>query len=62
MRRRLDSFNKSVGVEERIVVLDKFSQKMINSGHQMKVVRSIKPKNLRTTTVMFNEFSKGGML
>ena len=41
MRRRLDSFSKSVGVEERIVVLDKFSQKMIKSGHQMKVVRNI---------------------
>ena len=39
--RRLDSFSKSVGDEERIVVLDKFSQKMIKSGHQMKVVRNI---------------------
>ena len=41
MGRRLDSFSKSVGDEERIVVLDKFSQKMIKSGYQMKVVRNI---------------------
>ena len=29
--RRLDSFSKSVADEERILVLDKFTQKMINS-------------------------------
>ena len=40
MGRRLDSFNRSVGMEERIVAIDKFSQKMVNSGHTVKTVRS----------------------
>jgi hypothetical protein len=39
--RRLDSFSSSVGIEERIMELDKFSQKMTNSGHTVKTVRSI---------------------
>jgi hypothetical protein len=39
--RRLDSFSKSEGVGESIAAIDRFSQKMVNSGHTVKTVRSI---------------------
>ena len=41
MGRRLDSFSRSVVMEETIVAIDKFSQKMVNSRHTVKTVRSI---------------------
>jgi hypothetical protein len=39
--RRLDSFSSSVGIEERIMEMEKFSQKMTNTGYTVKEVRSI---------------------
>ena len=39
--RRLDSFSSTVEMQARIDEMDKFSQKMINSGHQIKTVRSV---------------------
>ena len=37
--RRLDSFSGSVGVEMRVEALDRFSQKMLNSGHKVETIR-----------------------
>ena len=39
--RRLDSFSKSVPLTQKVEVLDKFSQKLVNSGHKVVTVRSI---------------------
>jgi hypothetical protein len=39
--RRLDSFSQTVRIEERIVALNIFSQKLINSGHSLKTIRGI---------------------
>ena len=39
--RRLDSFSGSVGMEEKTVALDIFSQKLLNSGHKVATIRSI---------------------
>ena len=39
--RRLDSFSQTVRIDERIVALNIFSQKLINSGHCLKTIRSI---------------------
>ena len=36
---RLDSFSHTVRIEERIVALDIFSQKLINNGHSIKTIR-----------------------
>ena len=47
MGRRLGSSNRSVGMEERIVAIDKFSQKMVNSGHAVKTVRIILVSGLK---------------
>ena len=39
--RRLDSFSRSFGEEEKVAALDRFSQKLLNSGHTVKTIRSI---------------------
>ena len=39
--RRLDSFSKSVPLTQKVEALDKFSQKLINSGHKVVTVRGI---------------------
>ena len=39
--RRLDSFSSTVGQGERILEMDKFSKKMVNSGHSIKTSRSV---------------------
>ena len=39
--RRMDSFSSSVGIKERVIELDRFSQNMANSGHTVKTIRSI---------------------
>ena len=39
--RRLDCFSSTVGQGERIIEMDKFSKKMINSGHSIKTTRSV---------------------
>ena len=39
--RRLDSFSSSMDNKERIKVLDIFSQKLVNSGHNIKTIRNI---------------------
>ena len=39
--RRLDSCSGSVGVGRRVTALDRFSQKMLNSGHKVETIRNI---------------------
>ena len=39
--RRLDSFSQSVPLRERVAALDRFSQKLLNSGHSLPTVRGI---------------------
>jgi hypothetical protein len=39
--RRLDSCTGSVGVGRRVAALDRFSQKMLNSGHKVETIRNI---------------------
>ena len=39
--RRLDSFSATVTLSERVTVLDRFSQKLLNSGHSLATVRKI---------------------
>jgi hypothetical protein len=39
--RRLDSFSGTVPLRERVAALDRFSQKLLNSGHSLATVRSI---------------------
>ena len=39
--RRLDSFSNTVSQEERVREMDKFSKKMVNSGHSIKTTRSV---------------------
>ena len=39
--RRLDNFSSTVPVQDKVEALDVFSQKMINSGHSVKTVRTI---------------------
>ena len=39
--RRLDSFSETVALRERVAALDKFSQKLLNSGHSVGTVRKI---------------------
>ena len=39
--RRLDSFSETVALRERVVALDRFSQKLLNSGHSLETVRNI---------------------
>ena len=39
--RRLDSFSETVEIGEKVAALDRFSQKLINSGHNLTTVRSI---------------------
>ena len=39
--RRLDSFSESVPLRERVAALDRFSQKLLNSGHSLPTVRGI---------------------
>ena len=47
MGQRLDSFSKSGGEEERVAAIDRFSQKMINSGHSVKVGRNILVRGIK---------------
>ena len=39
--RRLDSYSSSMPDSERVDALDKFSQKLVNSGHTIKTIRTI---------------------
>ena len=39
--RRLDSFSGSVGMEMRVAALDRFSEKLLNSGHKVETIRNI---------------------
>ena len=39
--RRLDSFSGTVPLRERVAALDRFSQKLLNSGHSLTTVRGI---------------------
>ena len=39
--RRLDSFSETVAFSERVSALDRFSQKLLNSGHSLGTVRNI---------------------
>ena len=39
--RRLDSFSATVALSERVAVLDRFSQKLLNSGHSLATARRI---------------------
>ena len=39
--RRLDSFSETVALSERVAVLDRFGQKLLNSGHSITTVRRI---------------------
>ena len=39
--RRLDSFSETVALRERVAALDRFSQKLLNSGHSLPTVRGI---------------------
>ena len=39
--RRLHCFSRSVGEEEKVAALNRFSQKLLNSGHTVKTIRSI---------------------
>ena len=39
--RRLDSYSSSMPNKERVDALDKFSQKLVNSGHAVKTIRTI---------------------
>ena len=39
--RRLDNCSPTVPIQERVAILDTFSQKMINSGHSIKTVRVV---------------------
>ena len=39
--RRLDSFSETVPMDARISALDRFSQKLLNSGHNLATVRNI---------------------
>ena len=39
--RRLDSFSETVPMDAKIAALDKFSQKLLNSGHSLATVRNI---------------------
>ena len=39
--RRLDSFSSSMPASIKVEALDKFSQKMVNSGHSIKTIRTI---------------------
>ena len=39
--RRLDSFSNTVSQEEKVREMDKFSKKMVNSGHSIKTTRSV---------------------
>jgi hypothetical protein len=38
---RLDSFSETVALRERVAALDRFSQKLLNSGHSLATVRKI---------------------
>ena len=38
---RLDSFSETVEIREKVAALDRFSQKLTNSGHNITTVRSI---------------------
>ena len=39
--RRLDSFSSSVPIAQKVEALDRFSQKLVNSGHKREAVRGI---------------------
>ena len=39
--RRLDNCSPTIPTTEKVEILDKFSQKLVNSGHTMKTVRTI---------------------
>ena len=39
--RRLDSYSSSMPNKERVDALDRFSQKLVNSGHAVKTIRTI---------------------
>ena len=39
--RRLDSFSETVPLRERVAALDRFCQKLLNSGHSLSTVRGI---------------------
>jgi hypothetical protein len=48
--RRLDSFSPGRPISEKVAVLDTFSQKLINSGHVISVVRNILVSGIRGYT------------
>ena len=41
MHRRLHSFSETVALDDRVAALDRFAEKLVNSGHSLSTVRSI---------------------